>query len=235
MDSLQALFELVIHLDKHLGVFINDFGSWSYLVLFLIIFCETGLVVTPFLPGDSLIFTAGAVAAITSTLQVEWLFFIFWFAAMAGDSTNYWIGYFMRVRVFDGRKIPFIKKEHLERTQLFYKRHGGKTIVLARFIPIIRTFAPFVAGVSEMTYWRFLFYSVLGSMAWIAIFIFGGYFFGNLPFIKANFAMVIVAIVLISLLPALLEIGQHLVGDKKFQTKMPENVKCNPKKNQNQP
>jgi Uncharacterized membrane-associated protein len=215
MHSFQALFELVIHLDKHLGIFIHDFGGWSYLVLFLILFCETGLVVTPFLPGDSLIFTAGAIAAATSTLHIGWLFFIFWFAAMAGDSTNYWIGFFMRVRVFHGKKLPLIQRTHLERTQLFYKRHGGKTIVLARFIPIIRTFAPFVAGVGEMPYWRFLFYSVIGSMSWIAIFIFGGYFFGNLPFVKANFSVVILAIVCISLLPAAVEFLQHYREVKK--------------------
>jgi membrane-associated protein len=200
-------------------------------VLFLIIFCETGLVVTPFLPGDSLIFTAGALAAATSSLRVGWLFFIFWFAAMIGDSTNYWIGFLMRVRVFRGKKIPLIKNEHLERTQLFYKRHGGKTIVLARFLPIIRTFAPFVAGIGEMTYWRFLFYSVLGSMAWITIFVFGGYFFGNLKFVKANFSIIIVAIVCISLLPALMEFVQHYI--KNSEKSKPKNMKVNSKKDQN--
>jgi membrane-associated protein len=215
MNSLQFLFELVIHLDKHLALFIQDFGSWSYIILFLIIFCETGLVVTPFLPGDSLLFTAGAIAAATSTLRVEWLFFIFWFAAMAGDSTNYYIGFLMRVRVFRGKKIPLIRREHLERTQLFYKRHGGKTIVLARFIPIVRTFAPFVAGIGEMIYWRFLFYSIIGSMGWIAIFVFGGYFFGNLPFVKANFSIFIFAIVCISLLPAIIEFFQQYLEARK--------------------
>ncbi len=215
MLSFQSLFDIVLHLDKHLGLFIHDFGGWSYLVLFLIIFCETGLVVTPFLPGDSLIFTAGAIAAATMELQAEWLFFIFWFAAMIGDSTNYWIGYFLRIHVFSGKKIPFIQRSYLERTQSFYQRHGGKTIVLARFIPIIRTFAPFVAGVSEMVYWRFLFYSVIGSMAWIAIFLFGGYFFGNLPIVKTHFSIVIFAIVIISLLPAAIEILQQIYAAKK--------------------
>jgi membrane-associated protein len=209
MNSLQLLFELFIHLDKHLSVFIQNFGSWSYLVLFLIIFCETGLVVTPFLPGDSLIFTAGAIAATTSSLRVEWLFFFLSLAAITGDSSNYWIGFLMRARVFRGKKIPFIKREYLERTHQFYHTHGGKTIVLARFIPIIRTFAPFVAGVGEMTYWQFLFYSVLGSMAWIAIFTFGGYFFGNLPFVNTHFSVIIFAIVCISLLPAVIEFLQQ--------------------------
>jgi membrane-associated protein len=215
MVSFQSFLDLILHLDKHLGVFIHDFGGWSYLVLFLIIFCETGLVVTPFLPGDSLIFTAGAIAAATMELRIEWLFFIFWFAAMFGDSTNYWIGYLLRVHIFSGKKIPLIQKAHLERTQSFYRRHGGKTIVLARFIPIIRTFAPFVAGVGEMVYWRFLFYSVLGSMAWITIFVFGGYFFGNLPIVRAHFSIVIVAIVLISLLPAVIEFFQQYREAKK--------------------
>ena len=209
MLSLQFFMDLILHLDQHLSVFIHHFGPWSYLILFLIIFCETGLVVTPFLPGDSLIFTAGAIAAATSALRVEWLFFIFWFAALLGDSTNYWIGYLLRIHVFGGKKIPFLKRAYLERTQLFYQRHGGKTIVLARFIPIIRTFAPFVAGVSEMFYWRFLFYSVMGSMTWITAFVFGGYFFGNLPFIKDHFSIVVVGIVLISMLPAAIEFLGH--------------------------
>jgi membrane-associated protein len=215
MQFWQSVFELIIHFDQHMGIFIRNFGSWSYLILFLIIFCETGLVVTPFLPGDSLIFTAGAIAAATLSLRVEWLFFVFALAAILGDSTNYWIGFFMRVRVFRGKKIRFIKRAYLDRTQQFFRRYGGKTIVLARFIPIIRTFAPFVAGVSEMTYWRFLFYSVLGSMAWIAIFTFGGYFFGNLPFVKIHFPIVIIAIVCLSLLPAVIEFLRQYYQVKK--------------------
>jgi membrane-associated protein len=217
MNSLQSLLELFIHLDKHMSILIQNFGGWSYLVLFLIIFCETGLVVTPFLPGDSLIFTVGAIAATTLSLRIEWIFFILTLAAISGDSTNYWIGFFMRSRVFRGKNIRFIKREYLERTHQFYKRHGGKTIVLARFIPIIRTFVPFVAGVGEMTYWRFLFYSVLGSMAWIAIFTFGGYFFGNLPFVKSNFSIVMVAIVCISLFPAIIEFLQQYSHTKNLK------------------
>ncbi|HBF36405.1 MAG TPA: hypothetical protein DDW50_03705 [Firmicutes bacterium] len=220
MLSFQSFFDLILHLDQHLSVFIHHFGPWSYLAFFLIIFCETGLVVAPFLPGDSLIFTAGAIAATASVLRVDWLFFIFWFAALFGDTTNYWIGYLLRIHVFSGKRIPFIQKAYLERTQLFYQRHGGKTIVLARFIPIIRTFAPFVAGVSEMAYWRFLFYSVIGSMAWITLFVFGGYFFGNLSIVKAHFSIVIIGIVLISLLPALIELlGHNLLPKRNRENK----------------
>jgi membrane-associated protein len=209
MNSWQPLFEFLIHLDKHLAAVIHSFGEWSYIVLFLIIFCETGLVILPFLPGDSLLFTVGAIAAATSTLHIEWLFPILWLAAITGDSTNYGIGFFARTRIFRGKKIPLIKKKHLERTQLFYQRHGGKTIVLARFIPIVRTFAPFVAGIGEMTYGRFLFYSFFGSMAWVGIFTLGGYFFGNLAFVKANFTIMIFAIVGISMIPAISEILQQ--------------------------
>ncbi|HBE76918.1 MAG TPA: hypothetical protein DDW65_03935 [Firmicutes bacterium] len=210
MNSVQSLFDLLIHLDKHLAFFIQSFGDWSYIILFLIIFCETGLVILPFLPGDSLLFTAGAIAGATSTLHIQWLFPILWLAAIAGDSTNYGIGFFARTRIFRGKKIPLIKKKHLEQTQLFYKRHGGKTIVLARFIPIIRTFAPFVAGIGEMTYWRFLFYSFFGSMAWISTFTLGGYFFGNLAFVKANFTIMIFTIVCISMIPAIFEMLHNI-------------------------
>lgn len=218
MVSIQSFWELFIHLDKHLNMLVQDFGHWSYLVLFLIIFCETGLVITPFLPGDSLIFMAGAVAA-TGALRIEWLFILLSLAAIIGDSTNYGIGFLMREKVFRGRKLRFIKREYIERTNLFYERHGGKTIVLARFIPIIRTFAPFVAGVGKMTYWRFLFFSIFGSFAWIAIFIFGGFFFGNLPAVKANFTLVIFAIVCISILPAVVELLKNYIQDKRLKSK----------------
>ncbi len=204
MFSIESLFELFFHLDKHMNLLIQNFGNWSYLVMFIIIFCETGLVVTPFLPGDSLIFTAGAIAA-RGYLEISLLYLVLSSAAIIGDSTNYWIGYLMRSKVFRGKKIRFIKHEYLEKTNRFFERHGGKTIVLARFIPIIRTFAPFVAGIGKMTYWRFLFYSIIGSFVWMAIFILAGYFFGNLPLVQSNFSLVIIAIVCISVLPAVTE------------------------------
>ncbi|MGE5581103.1 MAG: DedA family protein [Bacillota bacterium] len=208
MVSWQSFVELFLHLDKHLALLIQSFGGWSYLVLFLIIFLETGLVITPFLPGDSLIFTAGAVAA-TGSLDAGALFLVLSLAAMSGDSSNYWIGFLMRAKVLRKKRLRFIKNEYLERTNRFYERHGGKTIVLARFIPIIRTFAPFVAGIGRMTYWRFVFYSVLGSLSWIAIFLFTGYLFGNIPAVQSHFSLVIFGIVAVSLTPAVFEFFQQ--------------------------
>lgn len=208
MVSWQSFVELFLHLDKHLALLIQSFGGWSYLVLFLIIFLETGLVITPFLPGDSLIFTAGAVAA-TGSLDAGALFLVLSLAAMSGDSSNYWIGFLMRAKVLRKKRLRFIKNEYLERTNRFYERYGGKTIVLARFIPIIRTFAPFVAGIGRMTYWRFVFYSVLGSLSWIAIFLFTGYLFGNIPAVQSHFSLVIFGIVAVSLTPAVFEFFQQ--------------------------
>jgi membrane-associated protein len=206
MDLITYFIDLLLHLDKHLNTVIQNYGIWTYLLLFVIIFLETGLVVTPFLPGDSLLFAAGAFAAVGS-LNVGWLFLLLWAAAVLGDTVNYWIGHAIGPRAFHGNH-RFFKKEHLERTHRFYEKHGGKTIVLARFIPIIRTFAPFVAGIGQMTYARFIYYNIFGGLLWTALFIFGGYYFGNLPVVKHNFTLVILVIIFISLLPPLIEFIQ---------------------------
>jgi membrane-associated protein len=204
MELVQQLFSVFVHLDKHLELIIRDYGLWTYLILFLIIFCETGLVVTPFLPGDSLLFATGALAATTS-LQVGWLLGLLSIAAIAGDTANYWIGHAVGPRVFSGGSSRFLNREHLERTHKFYEKHGGKTIIIARFMPIIRTFAPFVAGVGSMNYARFILYNIVGGIAWVAIFIVGGYLFGNIPVVKRNFTLVIMVIIVVSVLPGVFE------------------------------
>jgi len=204
VELVKTFIDLFIHLDKHLDVIIQNYGVWTYLLLFLIIFCETGLVVTPLLPGDSLLFAAGALAT-RGSLKVEWLFVLLSIAAIAGDTVNYWIGHYVGPKVFHKENVRFLKKEYLDRTHDFYEKHGGKTIVIARFIPIIRTFAPFVAGIGSMTYGHFIIYNVFGGLAWIAIFVFGGYYFGNIPIVKNNFTMVILAIIFISVLPGVIE------------------------------
>ena len=206
MELIGKLIDFVMHLDVHLNALIVTYQLWTYLILFAIIFCETGLVVTPFLPGDSLLFATGALAATPgSPLQVALAFPDPRAAAILGDTVNYWIGHAVGPKIFSQKKIRFLKKEHLERTHEFYEKHGGITIVLARFIPIIRTFAPFVAGIGRMTYWRFIGYNVIGGIAWVAIFVFGGYFFGNLPVVRRNFTVVIIAIIFISVLPGVIE------------------------------
>jgi membrane-associated protein len=206
MDYIRSFIEFFLHIDKHLIDVIGQYGFWTYLILFLIIFCETGLVVTPFLPGDSLLFAAGALAAVdqTGTLNIGLLFVLLAAAAIAGDTANYFIGQFIGLRIFE-MNIPFLKKEYLDRTHQFYEKYGGKTIILARFVPIVRTFAPFVAGVGSMTYGRFITYNVIGGIAWIALFVFGGYFIGNIPLIKDNFSIVTVLIILISVTPIAVE------------------------------
>ena len=208
MELLGQAVDLFLHLDKHLGQIIVEYGKWTYLILFLVIFCETGLVVTPFLPGDSLLFAAGAFAA-AGAFKVGTLFFLLITAAIAGDTVNYQIGNFVGPKIFARNNVRFLKREYLDRTQRFYEKHGGKTIIIARFVPIIRTFAPFVAGIGNMTYLRFLGYNVVGGFFWISIFVFGGYFFGNLPFVKNNFSLVILAIIFISVLPGAIEFGRR--------------------------
>lgn len=211
MEWITYGLDLILHLDQHLNGFLRDFGLWTYLLLFLIIFFETGLVITPILPGDSLLFAAGAFAA-TGALEPLWLFLLLSLAAVAGDTVNYWAGNLVGPKIFHREKVRFFKKEYLDRTHAFYEKHGGKTIIIARFIPIIRTFAPFVAGIGQMTYFRFISYNVIGGIAWIAVFIFGGYFFGNIPLVKRNFTLVILAIVFISILPGLIEIVRQRRG-----------------------
>jgi membrane-associated protein len=216
MEFFAKLIDLVLHLDVHLNSLIVAYQLWTYLILFAVIFCETGLVVTPFLPGDSLLFATGALAASPgSPLRVHWLFLVLGAAAVLGDTVNYWIGHAIGPKIFRREKVRFLKKEHLERTHEFYERYGGVTIILARFVPIIRTFAPFVAGIGRMTYWRFISYNVIGGVAWVAIFVFGGFFFGNLPVVRRNFTVVIFAIIFISVLPGVIEYLRQRQKNKK--------------------
>lgn len=203
MELIHNLIDLVIHLDEHLSVIIQNYGVWTYLLLFAIIFLETGVVITPFLPGDSLLFAAGTMAGL-GVMNVWVLFFSLSLAAILGDSVNYWIGHKIGPRAFSGN-VRFLKKEYLDRTHEFYEKHGGKTIILARFVPIVRTFAPFVAGVGAMSYGRFITYNIVGGVAWVSIFTFLGYFFGNLPFVQDNFSFVVLAIIVISVLPGVYE------------------------------
>ncbi len=204
MDLLLTFIDIFIHLDRHLIWLIQHFGVWVYLIVFLVVFCETGLLVTPFLPGDSLLFGLGALAAI-GDLNVLWLFVLLSVAAIAGDTVNYFLGKYLGTKVFHQETSRFFKKAYLERTHQFYEQYGGKTIVIARFMPIIRTFAPFVAGIGSMTYAKFIIYNVLGGIIWVAVFIFGGYYFGNLPVVKNNFTLVIMAIIIISVIPGVIE------------------------------
>jgi membrane-associated protein len=203
MDVLRQFLDVFLHLDKHFADVIRDYGTWTNLVLFVIVFCETGLVVTPFLPGDSLLFTAGTFASLGS-LNVWVVFLLLALAAVLGDTVNYWIGKKIGPRAFSGT-VKFLKQEHLRKTELFYEKHGRKTIIIARFVPIIRTFAPFVAGVGSMNYPVFLAYNVTGGVAWVALCVFSGFFFGNIPVVKRNFSIAILAIILISMLPLMWE------------------------------
>ena len=202
MEHVWQFIDFFLHLDKHLEEWIRAYDMWIYLILFLIIFCETGLVVTPVLPGDSLLFAAGTLAAgANAPLNVLYLFFLLAAAAILGDTVNYWIGHKVGPRIFHKENVRFLNKKHLLRAHAFYERYGGVTIIVARFMPFIRTFAPFVAGIGSMTYRRFLMYNVVGGVAWIAGFVFLGFFFGNIPAVKRNFSLVIMAIVLISVTP----------------------------------
>jgi membrane-associated protein len=208
MDLMKAFIEILLHLDTHLDLVIRSYGAWTYGILFLIIFLETGLVVTPFLPGDSLLFAGGSFAALGS-LDAKWLAIFLSIAAIAGDTVNYWIGYTIGPKVFNKEKSCFLNKKYLYRTHRFYEKYGGKTIILARFIPIIRTFAPFVAGIGSMTYKRFLVYNISGGITWVVIFVLGGYMFGNIPVVKHNFSLVIFAIIFLSILPGIIEFLRH--------------------------
>jgi membrane-associated protein len=205
MPSIGDLINYVLHLDKYLADILNYFGAWCYPLFFLVIFAETGLVVTPFLPGDSLLFALGALAA-AGSLDITWVFVILAVAAVLGDNANYTIGKYLGSVILKKEGAWFLKKEHIERTHRFYEKYGSKTIVLARFVPIVRTFAPFVAGVGRMSYATFFTYNVVGGLLWVSLFVFGGYFFGNIPLVKKNFSIVIFAIIFISILPAVIEV-----------------------------
>jgi membrane-associated protein len=205
MDLLRTFLDTVLHLDRTLHDVTQQHGTGTYWILFLIIFCETGLIVTPFLPGDSLLFAAGAVAAV-GPLSVGWLILILLAAALAGDNVNYWVGRFLGRRLLALRKGRLVRREHLERTHAFYEKYGAKTIVIARFVPIVRTLAPFVAGLGRMSYGRFISWSAAGGAFWVSAGLLSGYLFGNVPFVRKNFSLVILVIVAVSLLPAVIEI-----------------------------
>jgi membrane-associated protein len=213
MDSIGYFVDLFLHLDTHLNTISNEYGMLTYFILFVIVFCETGLVVTPFLPGDSLIFATGALAA-TGSLDLTTLLIILCVAAVTGDTINYEIGHSLRDRVAGNENMRFIKREHLDRTHEFFEKHGVKTIIIARFVPIIRTFAPFVAGVGTMPYSTFLSYNVIGGVGWVTTFLLGGYFFGNLPVVKDNFSLVIIGIIFVSLLPGIISFIQSKRASK---------------------
>jgi membrane-associated protein len=207
MEYIRESITFFLHIDKNLIEVIQQYGFWTYLLLFIIIFCETGLVVTPFLPGDSLLFVAGALSAVdtTGTLNIGLVFVVLAAAAIAGDTANYFIGHVVGHKVFEMR-LPFVKKEYLDRTHAFYEKYGGKAIILARFVPIVRTFAPFVAGIGSMTYSRFVTYNLIGGILWVALFVFSGYLIGNIPLIKDNFSIITVLIILISVTPVAIEL-----------------------------
>lgn len=204
MDLLIGIVDVVLHLDRHLQWLIATYGLWIYLILFLIIFCETGLIVTPFLPGDSLLFVAGTVAA-SGGMDIHTLFGVLVLASFSGDNTNYWIGRFAGEHLFRNKDSRVFNPQHLERTHDFYEKHGGKTVTIARFVPIVRTFAPFVAGMGRMVYPRFVAYSFAGAVLWIGSLSYAGYYFGNLPFVQQNLALVIAGIVLLSIMPGVIE------------------------------
>lgn len=205
MLFLSTAIDLVVHLDRHLDEIFRTYGTLTYAILFLIVFCETGLVVTPFLPGDSLLFAAGALAG-GGALELQWVLLALGLAAFCGDNSNYWIGRLLGARLLRSANSRVLNRKHVERTHAFFERYGGKTIIIARFVPIVRTFTPFVAGVGAMTYPRFLIYSVVAACLWLSVCVFGGYFFGGLPFVKQHFSLVVLAIIVISMLPGVIEV-----------------------------
>jgi membrane-associated protein len=206
MDFISNLIDIFLHLDKYLATVIETYGVWTYALLFLVIFMETGFVITPFLPGDSLLFAAGTFAspALGGVLNLWILLPLLSAAAILGDTINYWVGHFIGPKAFSG-DVRFLKKEYLDRTHEFYDKHGGITIIIARFIPIIRTFAPFVAGIGAMHYGKFITYNIIGAVMWVSLFTLGGYFFGSLPFVTNNFSIVVIVIIAISVMPAVFE------------------------------
>jgi len=208
MDTLTQLLDFFLHIDRHLEAVVRQYHTTTYGILFLIVFMETGLVVTPFLPGDSLLFAAGALAG-KGMLDIRTLYFTLLIAPLCGDNVNYWVGRLIGHRLVQSQRIRLIRKEHLDKTHAFFERYGGKTLVIARFVPIVRTMAPFVAGLGAMTYSRFLMFSVLGAFLWVTICTLAGYYFGSIPFIKQNFSLAILTIIALSLMPALIEYLRH--------------------------
>ena len=208
MEFLAGLLDIVLHLDAHLLALVQEYGVWVYAILFFIIFAETGLVIAPFLPGDSLLFVIGALSGMGS-LELEVALPLLILAAFMGDNTNYWIGRLLGLRLLEHASPRFIKHEHLEKTHAFYAKHGGKTVIFARFLPIIRTFAPFVAGIGTMNYRHYVMFSIIGGVSWIGSLILAGYFFGNIPVIKDNLTLMILVIVVVSFVPAMIEFMRH--------------------------
>ncbi len=208
MELIASFFDVLVHLDQHLTALVGKYGVWIYAILFLIIFCETGLVVTPFLPGDSLLFVAGTVAA-AGGMDVHLLVVLLIVAAILGDTVNYGFGHYLGPKVFHYEDSVWLNRRHLDRAHEFYERHGGMTIVIARFVPIIRTYAPFVAGIGAMTYRRFLAYNVGGAVLWVVSLTYAGYFFGNIPIIKQNLTLVVIGIIILSILPGVVEYLRH--------------------------
>ena len=207
MEFLQLIIDFILHIDQHMIQLVQDYHLWTYAILFVIIFCETGLVVTPFLPGDSLLFVAGAITALPEMpLEIGYLVVIVFVAAVLGDSCNYMIGHFFGKKLFSNPDSRIFKQSYLEKTHDFFRKYGGKTIILARFIPIVRTFAPFVAGMGKMNYYYFMVYNLVGAALWVGIFCFAGYFFGDLPFVQRNLKLLLLAIIVISVLPAVVEV-----------------------------
>ena len=217
MDLILALIDFVLHVDRHLASLVREYGFYTHLILFAIVFMETGLVVTPFLPGDSLLFVAGALAAM-GNMDLFILIALLIAAAVLGDTVNYWAGKWAGPEIFRKDTGRFLKKDHLLKAHEFYERHGGKAIVLARFVPIVRTFAPFVAGIGRMTYSHFLAYNVIGGVAWVLMFVLGGYFFGNLPVVKSRFHLVVAAIIIISVMPMVVEWIRYKLAAKNQKT-----------------
>jgi membrane-associated protein len=202
------IFDLFLHLDKYLGNIISEYGTFTYVLLLITLFCETGLVVTPFLPGDSLLFAAGTFAAI-GALDLPVLLLVLYCGPILGDSSNYWIGRFIGPKIFSRENVRFLNRKNLEKTHAFYEKHGGKAVIIARFMPIFRTFVPFIAGIGKMNYLRFLSYSVVGTLLWITALVLLGYFFGNIPVVKKNFSIAILAVIAISMLPGVIEYLKH--------------------------
>jgi len=210
MDFIYLVIDFILHIDAHLAELVAEYGIWVYAILFLILFCETGLIVTPFLPGDSLLFVAGAIAALpTNDLNVHLMVAVMITAAIIGDAVNYTIGRLFGERLFSNPSSKIFRRSYLDKTHAFYERHGGKTIILARFVPIVRTFAPFVAGMGHMSYRRFAFYNVTGAFIWVLLFTYAGYLFGNLPIIQENLKLLIVGIIVLSILPGVIEVIRH--------------------------
>ncbi|MDM3751376.1 DedA family protein [Proteus mirabilis] len=209
-DLIKFLIDFILHIDVHLAELVAQYGTWVYAIIFLIIFCETGLVVTPFLPGDSLLFVAGALSALdTNDVNVHLMVLLLLFAAILGDAVNYSIGRIFGEKLFSNPNSRIFKREYLDKTHAFYEKHGGKAIILARFVPIVRTFAPFVAGMGKMSYRHFAFYNVTGAIAWVLLFTYAGYFFGDLDIVQKNLKLLIVAIIVISILPGVIEVIRH--------------------------